>query len=203
MLLLKGKKIGIEVTNLYINDGKRPESEQMQLKVRKHVINEAQRKYLDKSDKSFEISFSFNSQYPIRNKEKLIPKFIEFATRIEALESGEVARNLYQDIPELNFVYINHTIYPDPKWRVLQVYDGQLMSPKRLEDILRAKEIKAKHYTSCDDYWLLVVVDFINSAQDQEIRIDNIKLQSNIFKKIIIYKTAYEHLVEIPTEKII
>jgi len=127
----------------------------------------------------------------------LIKKLVELATRIEAFESGEIARNLYEDIPELFFVSVNHNIDPDPEWRIFQVYDGQLMSPTRLEDVLRMKEKKAKHYTPCDDYWLLVVVDFINPAQDQEIRIENIKLQSNVFRKIIVYKTAFEHLVEI------
>jgi hypothetical protein len=76
------------------------------------------------------------------------------------------------------------------------------MSLERLTDVLRSKEKKAKYYTPCDDYWLLVVVDFINPAQDQEIRIDNIKLQSGVFEKIIIYKTAFKHLLEITSERI-
>lgn len=69
-------------------------------------------------------------------------------------------------------------------------------------DVLRVKEKRSEQYIPCDAYWLLVVVDFINSAQDQEIRVDNIKLQSNVFEKIIIYKTAFEHLVEVTTERI-
>jgi hypothetical protein len=76
------------------------------------------------------------------------------------------------------------------------------MSIQRLMDVLKTKEKKAEHYLPCDDYWLLVVVDFINPAQDQEIRIDNIKLQSRVFEKIIIYKTAFEHMVEITNERI-
>jgi hypothetical protein len=196
------RKIGIEVTNLFLQSGERSNSKQKQSKIREHVLQEAQRNFVVQGGKRFEISFSFNSEFPIQKKKKLIPKLVELAKRVEAFESGEVLRGVYQDIPELSFVYVNPRLYPDPKWRAFQVYSGQIMSLERLTDVLKSKEKKAKYYTPCDAYWLLVVVDFINPAQDQEIRIDNIKLQCDVFEKIIIYKTAFEHLVEITTERI-
>jgi hypothetical protein len=46
-------------------------------------------------------------------------------------------------------------------------------------------------------YWLLVVVDFINPAQDQEIQIDGFdKIQTEVFEKIIAYKTLFGHVLE-------
>lgn len=203
-VMIKGqRKIGIEVTNLYLQNGELPESEQNQKRVRNYVIQEAQKKFVEQGGEPFTIYFSFNSEHPIRKKEKLISKLVELATQIELSKYSKFPLNLYQDIPELSFVNVNHKIHIDPKWQVVQVHRGQFMSTKRLEDILRTKEKKAKHYTPCDDYWLLVVVDFINSAQDQEIPThNNIKFQSNVFKKIVVYKTVYENLVEITTERI-
>ena len=202
-VIIEGKrKIGIEVTNLFLQDGELPGSEQSQSRIREHVMQEAQRKFLDQGGKPFEISFSFNVEQPIQKKARLIVKLVELAKRVEAFEEGEVSRSVYQDIPELNFVYVNPSLYLDPKWRAFQVFTGQIMSLQRLTDVLRTKEKKVVQYAPCDGYWLLVVVDFINSAQDQEIRIDNIKLQSNVFEKVIIYKTAFEHLVEVTTERI-
>ena len=201
-VIIEGKrKIGIEVTNLFLQNGELLASEQNQKRIREYVMHEAQQKFVEQDGKPFEISFSFNSEQPIRRKAKLTAKLVELAKRVEAFKAGEVSRSVYQDIPELCFVYVNPILYPDPKWRAYQVYTGQIMSLQRLTDVLRIKEKKAMQYAPCDGYWLLVIVDFIDSAQDQEIRIDNIKLHSKVFEKVIIYKTAFEHLVEVTTEK--
>ena len=201
-VIIEGKrKIGIEVTNLFLQNGELLASEQNQKRIREYVMHEAQRKFVEQGGKPFEISFSFNSEQPIQRKAKLTAKLVELAKRVEAFKAGEVSRSVYQDIPELCFVYVNPILYPDPKWRAYQVYTGQIMSLQRLTDVLRIKEKKAMRYAPCDGYWLLVIVDFIYSAQDQEIRIDNIKLHSKVFEKVIIYKTAFEHLVEVTTEK--
>jgi len=37
-----------------------------------------------------------------------------------------------------------------------------------LTDIVRDKEVRARKYKKCDAYWLLVIVDSVNPAQDQE-----------------------------------
>lgn len=62
------KKIGIEVTNSYIENGALPESEQNQKKGREDVLSKAQQQYLANNGKRIEISFSFNKACPIRNK---------------------------------------------------------------------------------------------------------------------------------------
>ena len=54
------------------------------------------------------------------------------------------------------------------------------------------------HYCKCDAYWLLVVVDFIDPAQEQEIRVDDLgNVRSEIFEKIIIYRTGFNHILDI------
>ena len=70
------------------------------------------------------------------------------------------------------------------------------MSPERLKEIIREKEAKARQYVTCEAYWLLIVVDFIDSAQEQEIRIDGLTVESDVFQKIIVYKPNFEHIVE-------
>jgi hypothetical protein len=71
------------------------------------------------------------------------------------------------------------------------------MSTEGLMEIIREKEVKARHYTKCAAYWLLVVVDFLDAAQEQDIRIDGLTVESDIFTNIIVYKPRFEHIVEI------
>jgi hypothetical protein len=197
-IIIEGpRKVGIELTNFFLERGRIPESEQNQKTIREDVLKQAQRIYLTEGRKPIEISFSFNKNHPIQKKKKLISKIVDLGRRLEAFETGEVSKHLLEDIQELSFVYVNSTLYSDPKWRSFQVYTVPIMSVQRLTDILREKENKAKNYSKCDAYWLLVVVDFINPAQDQEIRVDGIKLKSDIYEKIIVYKTAFEHVIEV------
>ena len=64
-------------------------------------------------------------------------------------------------------------------------------------EIVREKEAKVRGYDQCDTWWLLIVVDSMDSAQEQEIRIDGLGVDSDVFQKIIIYKPYFEHIVEI------
>lgn len=101
-------------------------------------------------------------------------------------------------IPELSFVYVNATVYSDPKWRIVQTYTVPMMSKENFAQIVRRKEEAAKDYQKCDAYWLLVVVNFIDAAQDQEIRVEGIEeIKSKIFERIIVYKTLFDHILEI------
>ncbi len=192
------KKIGIELTNSYIENGTLPESEQHQKKGREDVLSKAQQQYLAKNGKRIEISFSFNKACPIRNKNKLIDKIVDLANHIEAFVTGAIRSDIFKHIPELDYVYVNSTLCNDPKWRVLQVYTGSTMSPEKIGELLSDKEKKATQYIKCDEYWLLIIVDFADAAQDQEIPTDVLTLRSDIFKKIIIYKTVFNQILEIP-----
>lgn len=165
--------------------------------LRKKVVSEAQRIYLAQNGKKNEITFGFDETTPIQDKKKLISKFVDLAKQIEKCGTGEIRKDLYKTIPGLSFVYLNTEEYEDAKWRVMQVYNVPIMSRDRLVEIVREKEARAKKYKKCDGYWLLVVVDFINPAQDQEIQFDNFdRIHTNVFEKIIVYKTLFGHLLE-------
>ena len=71
------------------------------------------------------------------------------------------------------------------------------MSRDRLVEIVRDKEKRARKYKKCDAYWLLVIVNFINPAQDQEIQFNSFcKIQTKTFEKVIVYKTLFGHVLE-------
>lgn len=64
-------------------------------------------------------------------------------------------------------------------------------------NIVKDKERRSEKYKKCDAYWLLVVVDFVNPAQDQEIQIDTFeKVETAVFERVIVYKTQFGHVLE-------
>jgi hypothetical protein len=191
------RKIGIEITNFYHNSGALKESEQIQSKLREKVVSQAQNLYEKKNNKKFEISFEFDKSCPIKNQEALINQLIGLATIIENFQTGPIRKNLFKQIPEISFVYLNNREYEDTKWRIVQVHDLPMLKPDRLKEIIKGKENRSQKYENCDTYWLLVVVDCINRAQDQEIQIDNFnKIESDVFEKIIVYETLSGHVLE-------
>ena len=197
-VILEGvKKIGIEITNFFLEDGSRSESEQAQKKLREKVVSSAQRTYRAENGRNFEIAFGFDKANPIRNQKTLIAKMVQLAKSIEGNQTGQVQKEVFKAVPELSFVYLNTKEYGDARWRVVQVYNVPVMSRDRLVEIVKTKERRADQYEKCDAYWLLVVVDFMNSAQDQEIRVDGFdKIQTDVFEKVIVYKTLFGHVIE-------
>jgi hypothetical protein len=197
-VILEGKrKIGIEITNFFLECGALPESEQVQRKAREAVVSKAQQVYFGNGGKRIEFSFSFDKVSPIRDQGKLAKKIAAVAKNIDGLKTGEISKDVFKDIPELSFIYLNAKDYEDPKWRVIQCYSGQIMSMEKLRTIVSAKEAQSKFYQSCDAYWLVVVVDFFDRAQDQEIQINGFeKITSTVFEKVIVYKTLFGHVLE-------
>jgi len=197
-VILEGsRKIGIEITNFFLENGAQPESEQVQQRAREAAVSKAQRNYLSGGGKRIELSFSFDKAAPIRDQGKLARRIAAVAKNIDGLRTGSIRKDLFKDIPELSSVYLIANEYGDPKWRVVQCYSGQLMSMEKLHAIVSAKENKSKHYKPCDAYWLIIVVDFIDPAQDQEILIDGFrKITSTVFEKVMIYKTHFGQVVK-------
>ena len=198
-VILEGeRKIGIEITNLFLENGAHPESEQVQQRARKATVSKAQQLYQANGGKKIELSFSFEKTVPIRDQAKLAKNIATLAKNIDELKTGSIRKDAFKDIPELSFVYLNAKEYEDPQWRVAQCYSGQLMSTEKLRAIVKDKESQSNGYQHCDAYWLIVVVDFIDRAQDQEILIDNFeKITSTVFEKVIVYKTHFGHVLEV------
>ena len=197
VVIVGERKIGIEITNFYHKSGSLPESEQIQSRWREKVVSEAQRLYEKENGMKFEVSFGFNKSYPIRDQKSLIGQIIHLAAQIQNCQTGQIGRNYFKQIPELSFVYLNNQEYEFTKWRIAQVHDVPMLKMERLVDIVRDKEHRSQKYEKCDAYWLLVVVDFMNPAQDQEIQVDNFeKVETEAFERVIVYKTLFGHVLE-------
>jgi len=191
------RRIGIEVTSFFLEEGSLPQSEQAQRKLREKVVSQAERIFRAAHGKKIEITFAFDKAGPTRDWKNLVKAIVELANEIQGSNTGVVEKDVYKAIPELSYVYLNAQEYDDPKWRLVHDYDGGIMSGDRLLNIVRTKELRAGKYKTCDAYWLLVVVDFMNPAQDQEIRIDGFrKLETEVFERVIIYKTLLGHMLE-------
>jgi len=190
-------RVGIEITNFFIKEGSLLESEQIQRKLREKVVSKAQNIYKARNRKKIEISFGFDENNPIKNQNDLINKIVDIALKVEKFETGGIGKELFKGIPQLSFVYLNSGPYEDAKWRVTQLYEVPIMSRDQLINIVRDKENSAGKYKKCDVYWLLVVIDFINPAQDQDIINNSFeKIRTEVFEKVIVFKTLFGDILE-------
>lgn len=197
-VILRGTRtVGIEITNFFLENGSRPGSEQIQRGASEAVVAKAQQIFQSRCAGKFELTFGFDRGVPIRDQDSLAEKIVSMAVQVQFLETGVLPRDIFQHIPELSSAYLNATEYKDARWRICQPFDGVIMSEDELQVIVKAKEMKSREYRACDAYWLLVVVDFIDRAQDQEIPVEDLKnTTSQVFEKIIVYKTCFGHVAE-------
>ena len=194
VILYGDRKLGIEMTNFYLEDGDSPSSEQVQSRLREQTVVDAQRLYQRKNGGRVHLTLGFDA--PIQNKRRLAKQIADFATRLEGCKAGDIRRDLFSDIPELSFAWLLENSHEEA-WRIVQVYSTPSMSLEKLREIICDKEQKSVEYKLCDAYWLLVVVNFIDRAQDQEIRVDGFDtIGSEIFEKIIVYKTCFGQILE-------
>jgi hypothetical protein len=199
-ILVRGERTtGIELTRFYLQPGGSLGSEQKQKPLRDGVISDAHKLHRNAGGKQFELTIGFETDRPITSaRRKILPKELAaFAATISANKSGALDPELFEAMPEISTIYLNSKEYDDAKWRVCQVYSVDLMSPTELEKIVREKESKAAEYLLCDDYWLLIIVDGMDNAQEQEISAQRIKIASNVFQRIIVYKPGFEDILEV------
>ena len=225
------QRIGIEITNFYVAEGRSAASEQVQSGLREKAVKGGHRFYKGSGGKNISLTFSFNESCPIQDTSSLAGRLSAFAHKIDDGENGSISRSLFRDILELDFAYLyarelQYSAEPDPEfpngkpdlsegyanwaryrnrrearaeqngvylplqtpgtWKVGQGHDFGLMSTERLTEIIRNKEAKAQQYIPCQKYWLLIVVDAADPAQEQEIRVDGLAVTSNVFEKILI-----------------
>ena len=192
-IIVKGaRKIGIEMTRFFKENGGQRESQ-------KALVAEAQRMYEAKSTRKVRFIFDFGGRYPIRDPRKVTKQLADLAGSVQDRAAGKVPEALFKEIPEVSFVWLTANQFADKPWSTQVRYDGQAMSLNDLQHIVSLKEAKAKDYKRCDAYWLLVVVDYADLAQNQEIRIDGLEtIRSQFFERVIIYKTVFHHIIDLP-----
>lgn len=193
------RKIGIEIANLYLSDGGNPASEQVQRHRREAVLRKAQALYESNSRRKYELAVSFDSANPVLEDNAVAARLAEFARTIEPMRREFFVGEILDEIPEIYSVFKSAKEYEDASWRVAQVYDGKSLSIPRVAAEIEDKQEKMGEYSPCDEYWLLLIVDMMDPAQDQEIDwpcdADPLKTR---FKKVIIYKPQFARYLDVP-----
>jgi hypothetical protein len=199
-VVLRGeRKIGIEIVRLYLVDGSDPAAEQIQSGWRHRVLESAQRAFLANGGRRIELTLSFNPRHPIKDVKSVAGALASIAPRIAEERGGEVRRALFAHIPEIAFVYHNPREYTDARWRLAQTYTTPLLAVERVLAIVESKHEKTDEYAQCDALWLLVIVDFADRAQDQDIRWpDAANTVPTKFERVIIYKPQFAESTEVP-----
>jgi len=194
------RRIGVEIANLYLVDGHDSASEQIQRNFRKEVLKKAQARYVADGGKSIELSVTFDATHPILDKSAVAAKLTSAAHSIDKLAAGAANMAQFDGMPEVRAIYHNPIQYPDAKWHAVQVYSVPQLSLSRVSDILDEKHQRLSSYTTCDTYWLLLVVDFADFAQDQDIEWpEGGGALSSKFEKVIIYKPQFGSWTDVPT----
>jgi hypothetical protein len=162
-------------------------------------VSAAQALYCAQGGKKIELTIVFDPASPITplRSKKLPGQLAALARRVDnSRASGEVDRRQFRAMPEIASVYLNAREYPDAQWRLIGSTSIGLMSQADLESIVKDKETLSAQYHARDAYWLLVVVEPMDPAQDQEIRLDGLSGASTVFEKLIVYKPGFEYIVE-------
>lgn len=196
------RKLGIEIANLYLTDGVDPNSEQVQRKRREAAVRDAQKRHSLAGGRKIELTVSFDPARPITNTQEVAGSLATVAHSIENLPAGVLSRQHFAQVSHLNFVYHNPTEYPDALWRVSQVFSVSGLSVDRVAQLVATKEQRLADYKQCDAYWLLLVVDFIDRAQDQGITwpVECSSLKAS-YERVIIYKPQFARWTEVPVER--
>lgn len=191
--------LGIEITNLYIAPGSNPASEQVQRHGREQILKQAQAAYLKAGGKKIELSVDFNPGKPIQEIESIAKHLSALAFQIASAPTGPVSPELFKHIEPLRFVYLNANEYPGANWRLVQRFSVSDLSVERLREVVEEKSAKLSAYQPCNRYWLLVVIDFMDRAQDQNLEWPaGTTLGMSQYEKVLLYKPQYRQVLEVP-----
>ena len=203
-VIIRGaENIGIEIANLYLADGADEASEQVQRKRREKVIKLAETDYKSKRHLNYEFNISFNPKVPIIEVKSVATKLVDFILSIENNPGNFFTSDAFNISPEIYSVHRSQKEYPDAKWKTSQIFDGKNLQVAKVREIVKQKNEKISGYIHCDSYWLLLVVDFMDSAQDQEIEwpTDESPIKCK-YEKVIIYKPQFKRYSDIPVNHI-
>lgn len=194
------RTLGVELVRLYLTDGGNQGSEQRQAALRSQVLAKAQELHLARGGKSIELHVDFDPAATITDALDAANRLADFVQQIQH-EPTALSGHSTQVEHGLRFVYHNAIAYSDAKWRNIQSYSVGRVDPERLRVVVREKVAKAKQYEACDELWLLVVVDFMDRAQDQDLTLpDGLKLDAKPFNRVLLYKPQFSQVVEVPSD---
>lgn len=191
------RRVGFEIASLYLEHGSNPASEQVQRPRREDALKRAQAAHVAAGRKNFELHVAFAAKYPITDVKSVSAALVSVASRIvDDQASGFLMRSEFKETPEIADVYLNPTVYLDSRWRTSQVFTVPGLVVSMVREIVAQKDALLFQYAPCDEYRLLLVVDFMDSAQDQELHWpDNEPAVKTAFAEVVIFKPqAHERL---------
>jgi len=199
-VIIRGNRVmGVEVARLFRESGDDVASEQKQRNRRQRVLSRAQALHRTAGGQPIEITVDFEPSQAILNVEAVAGQLADLALRIEEWPSGSVDSEFFRHIPQVRYVYKNAEPYRDPQWRPAQSYRGAKLDIERVREMVWQKDRKALEYQACDAYWLLLVVEFMDRAQDQELSWpEGVVLDRSLFERIFLYKPPFAQVVELP-----
>ena len=200
VLVQADRILGVEIVRLYLTDGSDLESEQRQSPLRSQVLAMGQKLHEANGGLTIELHVDFDPATPITDVRKSAVKLARLAREIQ--DSPTILSGHSTEITHgLRFVYHNAISYSDAKWRNLQGYSVGNVNPDRLRTVVDEKIAKTRQYQPCDELWLLVVVDFMDRAQDQELTLPtDLKLNVEPFSRVLLYKPQFSQIVEIRSD---
>ena len=191
------RTLGIEIVRLYLADGGNPGSEQRQSALRSQVLTKAQELH-ERGGQRIELHVDFDPATPITDVREAAHRLAQLAEQIQH-EPTTLSGHSIEISHGLRFAYHNAIAYPDAKWRNTQSYTVNRVDPDRLRIVVEEKVAKTKQYRACDELWLLVIVDFMDRAQDQDLTLpDGLKLIAKPFNRVLLYKPQFGQVVEVP-----
>jgi hypothetical protein len=199
VILESDRTIGVEITNFYIESGDDETSEQRQRPRRAKVIADAQALHRAAGGRRTELTITYDPAQPITvARQRVLPQELaDLAHRVDTHEMGQVSSLLFEASPEILRVWFNPEEFTDAKWRDSQVYTPDFLDAGKLKEKIAEKEAKSAEYKTCDAYWLLVIVEFTDPAQDQEITLGALSLPFSVFERIFVYKTVTREILEV------
>ena len=198
VILRASRTIGIEITRLFSADGQAPASEQRQRQLRRSVITRAEAEYRRRRAVPRIVSVGFEVIGAGRSQ-SLARDLAAFVAGLGEKATGEIGRSAFAAaLPEVSFLYLVPVPDGAAGWRESKVHSPGLTDPDRLLAAVAEKEAKAGGYEPCDAYWLLVVADAMDPAQEQEIRLDSwTPWRSGVYERGFLFEPLFGRVVSI------
>jgi hypothetical protein len=140
---------------------------------------------------------------PILNFKATAKALAAIATQVQSSDGqlvfpSQLPEHDAYPLPELRSLYHNGVEYSNAKWRSMQSYVVPNLSLERLREVVGEKTKKVHGYQKCDAYWLLLIVDFMNSAQDQDIDWPSASVfGSTPFEEILLFKPQFAKVTRV------
>jgi hypothetical protein len=191
--------VGVEVTELHVLSGSDPVSWQRQSARRTAAIDLARSQYEQSGGPFFEFHFDLRRPLPSElSVGKLAAECLAAAHASLATEGGAISPLVLEGVaPNVRWLYRSPKEYDAPRWTDLTVHAVPQLNVERLQEVVDTKAEKLAGYRHCDEQWLLVVIDFWNAGQDQQLDWpDSAVLRRRGFDRVFVFKTGHVNWIE-------